>query len=135
MMKPFKIEDLGCFLPNKFSNPDHVLEQLSDPSFEVESLWHDGDVHAILMYTNYWGTCWRGCFLVSEHFNPKLAVVLRDHIAATMEKKNASRLHTESVSCPELTAWHEYLGFTWEGCRKKMLFGRDYDLWAILRGE
>lgn len=134
MIKPFKLDDLGYFLPNQFSNPDAVLPQLCDPDFEVECLWDEGMVSAILMYTNYWGDCWRGCFLIAENFNPRLAGVMRAHIRAVMEEKNASRLHTESVACPELTRWHEYLGFEHEGCRKKMLFARDYDMWAILRG-
>ncbi len=132
-IKPFKLPDLGHFLPNQFSNPDGMLDQICDSTFEVESLWHEGMVAAILLYTNYWGDCWRGCFLIAEDFPPRLIVVLRNHIRATMIKKNASRLHTESVSCPELTKWHEFLGFEYEGTRKKLLHGRDYDMWAILR--
>lgn len=134
MIKPFKIEDLGYFLPNKYSNPDAVLDQIADPNFVVESMWHKGMVSAILLYTNYWGDCWRGCFLVSKDFPPKAAIELREHIRNAMIKNNASRLHTESVSCPELTSWHEFLGFKYEGTREKMLFGQDYDMWAILRG-
>ena len=133
-IKPFKIDDLGYFIPNQYSNPDDLLAQITDPDFEVESLWYEGMVAAILLYTNYWGDCWRGCFLIAENFPPKLAIALREHIRATMIRKNASRLHTESVSCAELTKWHEFLGFQYEGTREKMLHGRDYDMWAILRG-
>lgn len=134
MIKPFKVEDLGSFLPNKFSNPDIALDQLTDPNFEVETLWHKGMVAAILYFRNYWGPCWHGAFLIAEEFPPRMAMELRNHIRATMIKKNAQRLQTESVSCEELTAWHEFLGFKWEGCREKMLFNRDYDMWAIIRG-
>lgn len=135
MIKPFRIEDLGYFIPNKYSNPDAVLEQLTDPEFEVETLWHEGMVAAILMYTNYWGDCWRGCFLIADKFPPKKVIVLRDHIRAGMIKKDAARLHTESPSCDELTKWHEFLGFKYEGTREKMLYGKDFDMWAILRGK
>jgi hypothetical protein len=134
MIKAFKIEDLGYFLPNKYSNPDAVLEQLTDPDFVVETMWHKDMVSAILLYTNYWGDCWRGCFLVGDTFPPKAAIELREHVRRTMIKHNASRLHTESVSCDELTKWHEFLGFKYEGTREKMLNNCDYDMWAILRG-
>lgn len=134
MIKPFTINDLGYFLPNKFSNPDFCLDQLTDAAFEVETLWHKGHVAAILCFRNYWGNCWLGFFLIAEDFNPKLAITLRAHIRATMIKKNAARLQTESVACPELEAWHKFLGFGYEGTREKMIFDRDYDMWAILRG-
>lgn len=134
MIKPFKVTDLGSFLPNEFSNPDVALDQLTDSNYEVETLWHNGMVAAILYFRNYWGPCWLGAFLIAEDFPPKLVIALRDHIRATMIKKNAMRLQTESISCPELTKWHKTLGFNYEGTREKMLFNRDYDMWAIIRG-
>lgn len=133
MIKPFTMLDLGYFLPNEFSSPDHVLDQLADPAFEVETLWHDGMVAAILCFRNYWGRNWLGFFLISSDFKPKLAVVLRNHIRATMIKKDALRLQTESVACRALDEWHEFLGFKWEGCREKMLFDQDYNQWALMR--
>lgn len=135
MIRPFQKSDLGYFVPNKFSNPDFVLDQLLDPAFEVESLWDDGMVQAILCYRNYWGRCWLGFFLVAEDFPAKLAVALRGHIRATMIRKDATRLQTESVACEALDKWHEFLGFKWEGCREKMMLDQDYNLWALLRGE
>lgn len=134
MIKPFKIEDLGYFMPNKFSSPDVALDQLLGPDFEVESLWYQGTVRAILYFRNYWGACWLGAFLIADDFPPRLAIALRDHIRATMIRKNAARLQTESVSCTELASWHKFLGFNYEGTREKMLFDRDYDMWAIIRG-
>lgn len=134
MIKPFNKLDLGYFLPNEFSNPDLVLDRLLDPEFEVETMWHNGMVAAILCYRNYWGRCWLGFFLIAEDFPPRLTANLKQHIHEVMIKKDAIRLQTESIACPQLVKWHEYLGFTWEGCRQKMLFDRDYDMWAILRG-
>lgn len=135
MIKPFKITDLGHFLPNKFSNPDVALDQLTDPDFVVQTLWNGDAVAAILYFRNYWGACWLGAFLIADRFPPRYAMMLRDHIERTMIEKNASRLQTESIACEELTAWHEFLGFSHEGTRKKMLFDRDYDMWAITKGE
>lgn len=134
MIKPFKMTDLGYFMPNKFSNPDVVLDQISDEAYEVETLWYNGMAAAILIFRNYWGRNWMGCFLIADDFNPKLAVVLKDHIRDTMIKKDALRLQTESVACKVLDDWHEFLGFKWEGTREKMLFDQDYNMWALMRG-
>lgn len=135
MIKPFQMDDLGYFLPNKFSDPDTRLDFLTDPEFKVQSLWHEGMVAAILCFRNYWGNCWLGFFLIAETFPRRLASVLRDHIRKTMIEYNASRLQTESVACPELDRWHEFLGFKWEGCREKMIYDRDYNMWCIMRGD
>lgn len=134
-IKPFKLTDIGYFLPNKFSHIDRVLDRLIDPAFEVHSLWHDGMVHAILVFQNYWQRNWHGFFLISEAFTPKMGIVLRDYIRDTMTDREALRMQTESISCEELTKWHKFLGFELEGCRRQMLYGHDYDQWAILRGE
>lgn len=132
-IKPFKRTDLGYFLPNEFSDPDRVLYALFDPSFEVQTLWHKGMAAAILCFQNYHGRCWHGFFLVAIDFPARLAVVLRDHVRRTMVEKNAIRLQTDSVACKVLDDWHEFLGFKWEGCREKMLYGQDYNMWALMR--
>lgn len=133
-IKPFKMTDLGYFLPNEFSDPDRVLDRLTDDSFEKQTLWHKGMAAAILAFQNYHGRCWHGFFLVADDFPARLALVLRDHVRKTMILKDAIRLHTDSVACSVLQQWHEFLGFKWEGCREKLLYGMDYDCWAIIRG-
>lgn len=137
MIKPFTITDLGYFLPNRFSNPDIVLDQITDPTYEVETLWHDGMVAAILCFKNYWGRCWHGFFLIAEDFPPHLLLVLRRHIRETMRLKNAQRLQTHSVADEPgstcLEKWHSLLGFTAEGLHRKMLFDKDYVSWALVR--
>lgn len=134
MIKPFTIADLGYFMPNKYSIPDVAFDQLIDPNFEVQSMWDNGVVVAIIYYRNYWGDCWLGAFLIAEEFTSKQAVRLREWVREMLVKKNVRRLQTESVSCEELSAWHKFMGFTYEGTREKMLFECDYDMWAILRG-
>lgn len=134
MIKPFIIDDLGSFLPNEFSNPDVVLDQLIDPAFEVQTLWGaDGYVQAFMCFRNYWGRNWMGFFLIAKKLHPRTPIILRDHIKKTMIEKNALRLQTDSQANECLRQWHEWLGFTREGCRKKMLFDRDYDCWALMR--
>lgn len=122
-------------MPNKFSDPDRVLDQLVDPAFEVETLWdNDGMAKAILCFRNYWGRNWMGFFLISEQFPPHLMLRLRSHIKQTMVKKDALRLQTHSVAEECLNKWHKLLGFTCEGFHQKMLFDQDYHSWALMRG-
>lgn len=134
MIKPFKLSDLGHFLPNQFSDPDRVLEQLTDPAFVVESMWSGDMVAAILCYKNYWGKNWFGFFLIAEAYTPRQAVTLRNYIRSTMIKHDAHRLQTDSIACPELDAWHEFMGFKYEGTREKFIFEKDYNMWALMRG-
>lgn len=134
-IKPFKRTDLGYFLPNEFSDPDKVLYALFDPSYEVQTLWYKGMAAAILCFQNYHDRCWHGFFLIAIDFPARLAGVLRNHVRRTMIEKNAIRLQTHSVACKLLDDWHEFLGFKWEGCCEKMLYGRDYNMWALMRGE
>lgn len=134
MIKPFKITDLGYFLPNEFSNPDFVLDQLQDHTYIVESMWCDGMVACIMCYKNYWGPNWMGFFLISESFNVRNALVLRNYIRDTMVRYDAKRLQTDSQACKVLDDWHEFLGFKYEGTREKLLFNKDYNMWALMRG-
>lgn len=134
MIKPFKMTDLGAFLPNEWSNPDEVLDALRDASYSNYTVW-DGDmVAAIICFKPYWQDCYLGFFLISEDLKPRVAVILKRWVRDRMEKLGAKRLQTDSVDCETLNKWHEWLGFTWEGKRSKMMYGQDYNMWAILRG-
>ena len=133
IIKPFHMNDLGFFDGNEFSEPHIVIDQLNDPAFEVQSLWDGGRVMAILCFRNYWGRNWMGFFLISKFFTPRHGYALKQHIKRVMEERDALRLQTDSIACKTLDRWHRWLGFKWEGCRKKMLFDRDYNAWAILR--
>lgn len=131
-IKPFKIEDLGYFTPNEFSDPDAVLPIMVN--MEVKTMWgSDKLVQAILCVKNYWGRCWVGFILVAKNFDYHNAVGLRDLIHSEMAHRNAQRLQTDSVSNLQLRAWHEFLGFQLEGTKRKMMGDQDYDFWAIVR--
>lgn len=136
MIKAFEINDLGCFTPNEFSEPDPVLLQLVSGEYVVESMVEpDGRVMAIMAYRNYWGDCWTGFILVSAFFDIEAAEELKGHFKAGMKALNAGRVQTESVADVKVRKWHEFMGFTLEGTRRKMMFNRDYDMWALLREE
>lgn len=121
-------------MPNEYSNPDVILPGLVDGSHQVQTLWgDDGMVLAICAVRNYWGQCWNGFFLISQDFPPAAIRTLRIAINNGMIANNALRLQTESVSNHTIRAWHKLLGFELEGVRKKMMFDRDYDMWALMR--
>lgn len=131
---PFKITDLGAFIPNEYSDPDQVIHILLCEQYEVQTLWgDDGLVQAIICFSNYWGDCWSCFMLVSQNFDPSLAPDVRELITRYMNTKAATRLQTESRAEPILRKWHRFLGFHYEGTKRKMMFNQDYDCWAIVR--
>ena len=133
-IKPFKITDLGAFVPNEFSKPDEILPLFLDSQFEVQTLWgDDGLVQAIICFRNYWGKCWSCFVLIAWNFKPFNAHQLRTLISRYMDERAAVRLQTESRAVPALRKWHKFLGFEHEGIKRKMMFNNDYDCWAIVR--
>lgn len=131
--KPFKIDDLGAFLPNEFSNPDEIFPMMVN-SMEVHTMWGDyGDVRAFLCVRNYWGRCWTGFILMATTFTPQNALELRELILQEMVVRRAVRLETLSQTNERLRKWHEFLGFTLEGTKRKFMFDKDYDCFAIVK--
>ena len=137
MIRPFRIEDLGTFIPNEWSEPDLVLDQLLDPSYVTVTIWDSVKqmTAAIMCFKCYAGKCWHGFFLVSKGMTTRQAATIKKYIATTMKKLDADRLQTDSFDEPKLNTWHCWLGFTCEGTRRKMLWGKDYNMWAIVREE
>lgn len=134
MITPFKLSDLGAFIPNEFSNPDDIFPLFLDAKYEVLTLWGRNKlVQAIVCFRNYWGSCWSCFVLIAKNFEPANASGLRDLLTQTMIDRKATRLQTESRSNATLWRWHEFLGFTYEGTKRKMMFNNDYDCWAIVR--
>lgn len=136
ILEQFKIEDLARFIPNDHSDPDKVLDQLLDPNFVSVTLRHpDGMTAAILCFTNYSGDCWHGFFLISKSFSLTQAKVVKRYVHQTMKDMDADRLQTDSVDDVKINEWHRFLGFTNEGTRKRMLNGKNYNMWALMREE
>lgn len=134
MIKQFNIKDLGAFLPNEYSNPDEIFPLFLDARYEVMTIWgNDHLVKAIICFRNYWGRCWSCFVLISESFNKADAVKLRELMMRYMDERKAVRLQTESRATATLRSWHEFLGFTCEGIKRKFMFNQDYDCWAIVR--
>lgn len=135
-IKPFDIKDLGAFIPNEYSNPDEIFPLFLDARYNVQTVWGpDGLVQAIICFRNYWGACWSCFVLIAENFQLFNSCFLRNLIARYMDEQGAVRLQTESKADETLRKWHEFLGFTHEGVKRKMMFNQDYDMWAIVREE
>ena len=134
-VSPFRLDDLGCFTPNEFSEPAQVLPILSGrDGWDAQTIWAaDYKVAAIGAYRKYWGACWEGFFLISKEFEPKYAAQLRNLIQSHLVVNRVQRLQTESVAHEKLREWHKFLGFTLEGTKRKFMFNRDYDSYAIVR--
>lgn len=133
-IKPFNIRDLGAFIPNEHSNPDEVFPIFLDARHTVQTLWGDDNmVRAIICFSNYWGKCWSCFVLLSKDFSAPDTLLLRGRIKAYMETHGASRLQTESRTDSTIRKWHRFLGFKLESTKRKAMFNRDYDMWAIVR--
>lgn len=135
-VKPFNIADLGAFVPNEYSNPDAIFPLFLDANYVVRTLWgEDGLVQAIICFRNYWGHCWSCFVLLAKNFLPGNNCRLRELMNRYMVEHDAIRLETTSRAETTLRRWHEWMGFTLEGTRRKMMFNCDYDMWAIVREE
>lgn len=133
-IKPFIMTDLGAFIPNEYSNPDEIFPLFMDARYEVHTMWgDDGLVQAIICFRNYWGNCWSCFVLIAKGFIPSNNQRLRDLIRCYMIQHNALRLETISRADEILRKWHQFLGFTHEGVKRKMMFNQDYDVWSIVR--
>lgn len=136
IVKPFKMTDLGAFIPNEYSSPDEIFPLFLDARYQVQTLWgENGLVQAIICFRNYWGRCWSCFVLVAWDFKLFNSCLLRELMARYMDEQGAMRLQTESRADTVLRKWHKFLGFTLEGTRRKMMFNHDYDCWAIVREE
>ena len=131
MIRPFNIKDLELFVPNEFSLLDDFTV-LTNPSFNVQTQLSGGKVQAIIVFRNYWGRCWSGFLLICADYSLRCAVELKRFLHQAIADLNAQRFQTESLSHPTIRAWHEWLGFTHEGHKKKFIFNLDYDCWAIV---
>lgn len=133
MIRDFKMTDLGYFLPNAFSNPDQVLDQLRDGEYITLSVWDKDMVAAILVFREYAEKCWEGSILLAEDLRSRVIIYLQKYMHEKLEEAGAVRLQTRSLAHPVLDSWHQFLGFEEEGLHKKMMFGQDYKTWAIVR--
>ena len=135
MIEVFHKDDLKAFAPNRYSDALDVLYAIDGANWLKWSLKDKGKVEAIIMAAEYHPRCYVAFFLIAKDFRARNAVKLREFVHSTKESLNVLRIQTDSQDDPVLNGWHEYLGFTMEGVRKKLMFGRDYRSWALVFEE
>ena len=89
----------------------------------------------IISFYNYWEKNWIGSLFISKEIKPIHAREIRDFIKNAFIDLCAERLQTDSVDCDILNRWHRFIGFEFEGTRKKMFRGKDYNMWSIMKWE
>lgn len=133
-IRRFQPQDLQSFKPNQFSDPATVMFALEDEKWDIFTL-KDGDkTEAIIAARRYWGNNYVAFFLISKDFRPRNAIKLREFVHSTHERFGVKRIQTDSQAHPMLDAWHEWLGFKFEGKREKMMHGKDYHCWGLNMG-
>lgn len=134
MIRDFESIDVRRLKPNAFSSHENMKFVFEDPTFIKQTLEDDktGEVLCIICFKSYWQNNYVGCFLMAEEMPAIYARQLKIFMENVILDFNMERLQTDSVDCAVLNRWHEFLGFTLEGTRKKMIMGKDFNMWAIL---
>jgi hypothetical protein len=106
-----------------------------DPEFYKHTLIVGSDVYAIICFRRYWKNNFVAFFLISEDMPAIHARELKEFILQAVIDLRADRVQTDSVDDAALNKWHNFLGFTLEGKREKMIYGKDFNMWGFLRGR
>lgn len=136
MIRPFEKIDARRIKSNEFSRPNDMDFVFDDPDFcKFTLVDDDSNVLAIICFRAYWEKNYLAFFLISEEIQPIYARALKNFIYDAIYDLQAERVQTDSVDCDLLNKWHMFLGFTHEGNRAKMLYGKDYNSWGLLKGR
>lgn len=136
MIRHFEPPDARRLKPNEFSGTYDLAAIFQDESYYKHTLVDDNsDVQAIIVFRPYWQNNYVAFFLISQDFPKRLASELKEFVNNAILDLGADRVQTDSVHCEVLNRWHDWLGFTLEGCREKMIEGKDFNMWAKLRGR
>ena len=136
MIRNFQDTDARRLKANKFSNLKESGYLLENPEIYKNTLVGENSaVHAIIGYARYWENCFAAFFFISDDLTIKGIKELKEFIYQAADDMAATRIQTESICCPELTRWHEFLGFKSEGVRIQMAYEKDYEMWALLKGR
>lgn len=136
MIRPYLPLDARRLRANKFSGISDMSWVFKDDSFQKHTMEDDeGRVLCIVCFKRYWGDNYLAFLLISEEMMALHARELKRWIFDVMMDFGMQRVQTDSVDCPEINRWHKFLGFTLEGARLKMLFDKDYKMWAFVKGR
>lgn len=136
MIRNFEKVDARRISVNSFSQVGDMSFVFDDPSFYKSTLvGEDSGIYAIICFKRYWENCFLGFFLVSKDIKPIHARELKRFINQVLIDFEVDRMQTDSVACEMMTRWHKFLRFKSEGIREKMIYGKDYEMWAMLKGR
>jgi len=136
MIRPFQKLDARRLQSNEFSNAKDIQFVFDDPDFYKHTLIsNESDVYAIICFKRYWKNNFLAFFLIGKDMPAIHARELKEFVDNAIEDLRAERVQTESVATETLDKWHEFLGFTLEGKREKMIYDKDYNQWGKLKGR
>lgn len=136
MIRHFERPDIRRIKTNSFSDMGELSYVIDDPDFIKQTLvGEDSAVYAIICFKKYWNNNYMAFFLIAEDMPVVHARELKQLLYNGINDLGADRVQTDSEACPVIDRWHKFLGFTCEGTREKMIFDKDYRLWALLRGR
>lgn len=138
MIRCFKKEDIHKLELNEYHGIDAIGATLDQYAayllkFHSWTLEYEGKVQCILSTNELVPGTYMSGILLSKDFNPICAKEVKKFIHEyVIPHFNMTRLETDSVDCEVLNRWHEFLGFTSEGVKRKYLNGKDYRIWSIV---
>lgn len=133
MIRQMLPDDLFAMTLNEYVDLSYI-ESLQNvlALYESWTLIRDGVVRAIIFYRNYTENNYEGFFICSVDIDSFDAKELSGFITYIQQRLHIKRIETVSLDCDTLNRWHEFLGFTCEGVKRKFAKGRDYRMWAII---
>jgi hypothetical protein len=136
MIRHFEGLDPRRLKPNEHSETLDMGYVFADPAYvKFTQVGNDNDIVCIIVFQRYWENNYQAFFLLSRDYPVVMAKELKVFVDNAILDLGANRVQTDSVATPALDKWHEFLGFTCEGTREKMIFDKDYRCWARLRGR
>lgn len=132
MMRLYEPGDEFRLDANEHSTLELIEDIWGDDSYIKYSQEVEGHVMAIMVFKEYCERCYIGFFLIAKGYTARMAKELRSFVHDTFKRYKAIRVHTESLACEVIDRWHKFLGFEFEGLRRKLYNQKDYKSWAIV---
>ena len=134
MIRPFESMDTRRLKPNEFSEPYDIDFIISDPdAVRFTQVDDQSNVQCIIVSRKYWRDNYVSFFLIAKDYPPRLARELKKAVHDFINDCGVKRIQTDSISCPMLDRWHQFLSFECEGLRRKMLNNKDFKSWAWVK--
>lgn len=136
MIRAYQALDARRLKANEHSDAEDMAWVFKDDDFHKHTLEDEaGRVLCIICFKKYWKNNYLAFLLISREMTAIHGREVRRWIFNAMTDLGMVRVQTDSVDCPEINRWHKFLGFTLEGTRQKMLFDKDYKMWAFVKGR